>query len=114
MITYLDININDFNDKWGQFINTDTSIKMSFDVKNIISDIDWQHDNIIADGIYRHATIKLCPESDDTQKCQNNYVLLYPSLIKTDTDLIYIDNNIPEYKTEKCIIDTSIRLYNTI
>jgi len=115
LITYLDININDFSDKWGQFIDADTSIKMSFDVKNIISDINWQRDNIVTDGIYRHATIKLCPENklnDSTQN--NNYVLLYPSLVKTDTDLIYLNNNVTEYKSEKCCIDTSICLYNTI
>ncbi|WQJ53430.1 MAG: hypothetical protein [Wendovervirus sonii] len=114
-ITYLDINIDDFKNKWGQFLDNDTSISMTMEISNIMSDIDWQTSNIVGDNICIHPTIKLCTENTSKDYTHNsNYVLLYPSLIRTDKDLIYVTNDEPEYTTNNCSININISLYNSL
>jgi len=87
---------------------------MSFDVENIISDIDWQQKNMVKDNIVRSTTMKLILENEllDSRK-NENYVLLHPSFIKTDNDLTYITAAEPEYINDNYVINTSVYLCNS-
>lgn len=77
-VTYMDINIKDFKNKWGKFVNKDTSILLDFDIINIDYDLDWQTNNIV-DALSRRSSFKAILENN-SESLNNNYIKISVSL----------------------------------
>jgi len=46
-VTYLDIDIKDFKDQWGQFANKNTKITLDCSISNIKYDLNWQNSYLV-------------------------------------------------------------------
>lgn len=85
-VTYLDINIKDFKNQWGQFTNN-ASILLDIDISNIDYDLNWQNTYIIEDAVPRR-TFRTILEGDSSIAQLNNYVKINTTLFETTEHIL--------------------------
>ena len=111
-ITYMDINIENFKETWGQFENDNYEVSMDLLLQNINSDIDWQAQNLINTNIIPRPTVKLLVTNEDIADPSNNmenYIKLNVVPFETYNNLTSLTNNVLQ-NTENVSIDTSTYL----
>lgn len=74
-VTYLDIDITDFKEKWGKFAISKAidSIKMDIEIENLKYDLKWQH-KYVNKNLVNRVTFRTLSESNDANEALNNYV----------------------------------------
>lgn len=87
-VTYVDINIKDFNKQWAQFVNDDVSIFMDISICNTNYDLNWQYENIIEIPTNRRTFRAVLENINSSINHLNNYVKITSAVFETSDNLL--------------------------
>lgn len=92
-VTYLDINIKDFKQTWGQFINYKNinDIRLDIGISNIKYDLDYR-DIYTISQLPQRTTFKTFLEDNDSSII-NNYVKIAAFILETDENLLTLNSS---------------------
>lgn len=97
-VTYMDINVSNFDEAWGKYMDNSTNISLDLEFNNISSDLDWTAKHTIQNALTTRNTIKIIGDDafDAAGKLSNepinNYVALNTAFVNpTDNSSIQYD-----------------------
>lgn len=92
--TYLDVNIEDFYEKWGRYISDPSvSVSLNFTIQNTANDLNWRRQYNVPDYILR-PTVKLLP--DNTSLNNGDYAknISYKNYVKLTVKALDVNSDI--------------------